>query len=96
MMTTLKQKEMVIENQLIEKEKEIQLENIKSTGKPENIINKILEGKMKKFYSEVTLFNQNYILDNGKTVKNILDKFSSNNLNFKIISYSLFVLGAEW
>ena len=49
-----------LDKKLVEKEKEIQKETIISSGKPNNIINKILEGKMKKFYSEVTLFNQSY------------------------------------
>ena len=62
-----------LDKKLIEREKEIQLESIKLSGKPNNIIDKILEGKMKKFYSEVCLLNQNYILDNEKTVKNIID-----------------------
>ena len=83
-----------LDKKLIEKEKEILKETIKSSGKPEDIINKILEGKMKKFYSEVTLFNQNYIFDTDKTVKNILDEYSSNKINFKIISHTLFLLGA--
>ena len=51
---------------LIEKEKEIQFATIKSSGKPNNIIEKILSGKMNKFYSEMTLLNQSYILDTDK------------------------------
>lgn len=73
---------------LIEKEKEIQLDLIKSSGKPEHIIEKILEGKMKKFYSESTLLNQNYILDPDLTVDKFINEFSKNN-NFEIINYNL-------
>jgi len=83
-----------LEDKLIEKEKEIQLENIKFSGKPDNIIDKILEGKMKKFFSEVTLLNQKYILDEDKTIRQAIMEFNSKNGNFKIIDYSLFVLGA--
>ena len=83
-----------LEDKLIEKEKEIQLENIKSSGKPDNIIDKILEGKMKKFFSEVTLLNQKYILDEDKTIRKVIMDFNSKYGNFKIIDYSLFVLGA--
>ena len=61
-----------LESSLIEKEKEIQLENIKSSGKPDSIIEKILEGKMNKFYSEVTFFNQVYILENNKTIRDVI------------------------
>ena len=73
---------------LIEKEKDIQLDLIKSSGKPENIIEKILEGKMKKFYSESTLLNQNYILDPDLTVDKVINEFSKKN-NFEIINYNL-------
>ena len=76
---------------LVEKEKTIQLETIKSSGKPENIIEKILEGKMKKFYSESTFLNQKYILDPDKTVSEALVEFSKKN-KFKILDYRLLVL----
>ncbi len=72
----------------IEKEREIQLDLIKSSGKPDNIIEKILEGKMNKFYSESTLLNQNYILDPDLTVDKVISEFSKKN-NFEIINYNL-------
>ena len=49
---------------------------------------------MKKFFSEVTLLNQKYILDDKKTVKDIITEFKSKNGHFKIIDFSLFVLGS--
>jgi len=78
---------------LIEKERDVQLATIKSSGKPENIIEKILEGKMKKYFSEITLLNQSYIFDTDMDVRKAVADFSSNNI-FKIISYELFVLGS--
>ena len=80
-----------LDKELIEKEKEIQLETIKSSGKPENIIEKILEGKMKKFYSESTFLNQKYILDPERTVSETLNEFSKKN-KFEILDYRLLVL----
>ena len=80
-----------LDDELIKKEKEIQLETIKSSGKPENIIEKILEGKMKKFYSESTFLNQKYILDPDKSVSEVLNEFSKKN-NFEILEYKLLVL----
>ena len=73
---------------LIEKEREIQLDLIKSSGKPESIIEKILDGKMNKFYSESTLLNQNYILDPDLTVEKVINEFSKKN-HFEIINYNL-------
>ena len=78
---------------LIKKEREIQIETIKSSGKPNNILEKILEGKMKKFYSDSVLLEQPYILDLDKTVKQIITEFSKRN-NFEIIDYKLIILNS--
>ena len=66
-------------SELIESEKKIQEEMIKDSGKPSNVMEKILEGKMKKFFSEVTLLNQNYVIDTDKTVKEAISDFNSSN-----------------
>ena len=62
-----------LEQTIIDKELNIQKELIASSGKPENVIDKILEGKMKKFYSEVTLLNQSFVLDPDKSVKEVIN-----------------------
>ncbi len=80
-----------LEKNFVEKEKNIQKELILSSGKPENIVEKILEGKMKKFYSEVTLLNQNYILDQDKTVKMAIQELPE-SYNFKINSFKIISL----
>ena len=64
--------ENTLDEKIISKELNIQKELISSSGKPENVIEKILEGKMKKFYSEITLLNQNFVMDPDKTVKHII------------------------
>lgn len=56
----------------VNKEKEIYAEQLKKEGKPENMIEKILEGKINKYYEEVCLVNQEFIKDDGKKVKDIL------------------------
>ncbi len=75
-----------LDKTVVENEKNIQRELIFSSGKPSNIVDKILDGKMNKFYSEVTLLNQKYIIDQEKTVKDIVSEYSK-NYNFKIISF---------
>ena len=79
-----------LDKDLIKNEEKIQKELILNSGKPSNIVDKILQGKMKKFYSEVTLLNQVYILDQDKTVKQIIEKNSESN--FKLISFELISL----
>jgi len=56
----------------IAKEKEIYKELLIKEGKPENMVDKIVEGKMSKYYSEVCLTEQEYIKDDKKKVKDIL------------------------
>ena len=79
-----------LDKNIIDKEEKIQRELILNSGKPSNIVDKILNGKMNKFYSEVTLLNQTYILDQDKTVRNIIEENS--NSNFKLNSFKLISL----
>ena len=80
-----------LEKNFVEKEKNIQKELILNSGKPANIVDKILEGKMNKFYSEVTLLNQNFILDQDKTVRMVIQELPE-NYNFKINSFKIISL----
>ncbi len=79
-----------LDKEFISKEEKIQKDLILNSGKPSNIADKILEGKMKKFYSEITLLNQSYILDQDQTVRKIIDQYSK--FDFKIISFELISL----
>lgn len=56
----------------INKEKEIYREQLAKEGKPENIMEKIIEGKINKYYEEVCLLKQEYIKDDKKKVEDIL------------------------
>ena len=80
-----------LDQNLIAKEENIQKELILSSGKPKNIVDKILDGKMKKFYSEVTLLNQTYILDQEKTVKTFISEYE-NKFDFKLKSFDIISL----
>jgi len=76
---------------LIEREKNVQRESIVSSGKPKNIVEKILEGKMNKFYSEVTLFNQSYILNPDQTVREVINELSK-DYSYSLISFNLILV----
>ncbi len=72
----------------IEKEKEIYREQLKNEGKPENVIAKIIEGKLNKFYSEVCLLKQPFIKDDEITVEQLIkQKGSSGGGDIKIIRF---------
>ncbi len=76
-----------LDKNLVINEEKIQKELILNSGKPSNIADKILEGKMKKYFSEVTLLNQSYILDQDKTVRDIINQHSKYEYN--LISFDL-------
>ena len=56
----------------IASEMEIGREQARLDGKPDNMIEKIAEGKLNKFFKEATLLNQEFIKDNKKTIKQYL------------------------
>ena len=58
--------------EIIEKEKEIYREQLKESGKPGQVIDKIIEGKLKKFYTEVCLIRQNFFKDDKKTIEELI------------------------
>ena len=83
-----------LDNSFIEKEREIYTSQLKASGKPENIIDKIVDGKVKKYLSEVTLINQNWVLEPSLTLAQVLKDFNSNNNDdLSIIDFKLLILG---
>lgn len=63
--------------EIIAKEKEIFAEALKAEGKPENIIEKIIEGKLASYYAEVCLLNQPYFREPKETVQDLLNQIIS-------------------
>lgn len=53
---------------IVEKEKSVLTEQARESGKPENVIEKMIEGRMKKFFAEVTLLNQSFVINPDLTV----------------------------
>ncbi len=59
---------------ILEKEKEILKDQALKTGKPEKVIEKIVEGKLAKFYSERCLIDQPFVKDQDKSMKRLLEE----------------------
>ncbi|HIJ58930.1 MAG TPA: translation elongation factor Ts [Deltaproteobacteria bacterium] len=59
---------------VLEKEKEIYASQAKSSGKPEKIIEKIVEGKLKKFFSEACLLEQPFVKNPDITIQDLLNE----------------------
>ena len=80
----------------IEKEIEIYKEVSRKEGKPENILDKIANGKLNKFYQESVLTEQVYIKDNTKTVGDLIKDFNTkHNSEVNISLFHRFHLGDE-
>ena len=60
--------------EVIEKEKEIAKEQAKNEGKPDNILDKIIEGRVAKFYEEAVLLNQPYVKDPNKKIGDLISE----------------------
>jgi elongation factor Ts len=85
-----------VPKELIEKEIEIYKEVSRKEGKPEQILDKIAQGKLNKYYQENCLIEQAYIKDNSKSVGDLLKEFNTqNNSNVKIHHFRRFHLGDE-
>ena len=54
---------------VVEKERQVQIDIARESGKPEQVIEKMIEGRMKKFLSEVTLLGQNFVVNPDLTVE---------------------------
>jgi len=76
---------------IIDREMSIQKELIADSGKPDNVVEKILEGKMKKFFSEITLMNQSFVLDPDKIVKEVIDTYTESH-SYELLKFNLVTL----
>ncbi len=80
----------------IEKEKEIYKEIAKKEGKPENILERIAEGKLNKFFSEVCLLEQVFVKDNSKTVGELIKEYNkAHNTEVKLTEFYRFHVADE-
>ncbi|AJE99754.1 translation elongation factor Ts [Pandoraea apista] len=74
--------------ELIEKERKVAAEKAAESGKPAEIVAKMVEGSVQKFLKEVSLFNQAYVKDDKSTVEQML---KANNTSVK--GFTMFVVG---
>ena len=83
-----------IDEAMIAKEKEIYADQAKSSGKPDNIIEKMVEGRMNKFFQENCLMEQVYIKNSDKKVVDIMtETIATLGENITISRYTRFAVG---
>ena len=83
-----------IDESIVVREKNIFMEQAKSQGKPDNIIEKMVEGRINKFYQESCLMDQTYIKDPDKKVYDLItETISTLGENISINRYIRFAIG---
>ena len=79
---------------VVAKEKEIYTDQAKSSGKPDNIIEKMVEGRLSKFYQENCLMEQAYIKDSDKKVVDLMtETIATLGENITISQFTRFAVG---
>jgi elongation factor Ts len=79
---------------LVERERGVYLEQVKNEGKPEKMWDKIVEGKLNKFYKESTLLEQPFVKDPDKTVKELITEVAAKTgENIVVRRFVRFALG---
>ncbi len=83
-----------IPSEIIEREKGIYLSQAKDSGKPEKIIEKIVEGKMNRFFAEASLLEQQYVKNPDITIEDLLNELiAKTGENIVINRFVRFQLG---
>jgi len=78
----------------LEKERSILSEQARASGKPENIIDKMVEGRLRKYYEEVVLLEQPFVMDPDNKVGKAVEKFASDiGKPIKIKAFARYALG---
>ena len=80
--------------EVVEKEKEIMRVKAKESGKPDNIIEKIVEGQVNKFYGEVCLLEQAYVIDPDRKINQVVSALAKEiGADVTLSRYARFQLG---
>jgi len=77
----------------LSRESEILKEQARASGKPESIIDKMIEGRIRKYYEEVVLLEQLFVMDDKVKIKDLVAKFAKENGETKISGFKLYILG---
>ena len=85
-----------ISSDIIEREKEIYADQASQSGKPDNIIDKMIEGRMNKFYQDNVLLEQAFVKDPDKNVQDIItDTIAKLGENIVVARFVRFQLGEQ-
>jgi elongation factor Ts len=83
-----------LDSELIEREKHVQAEKARESGKPEAIIEKMMEGRMRKYYEEVVLLSQTFVIDGERKVSEVIaDSAKELGVDIVVTDFARYALG---
>lgn len=83
-----------LDPEAIERERQVLIDQAKESGRPDNIIEKMVEGRLRKFYEEVCLLEQTFVIDGESKVSKVLeDAGKAVGGDVKVTGFALYVLG---
>ena len=83
-----------VDPSIIDRERKILIEQAKDSGKPDNIIEKMVEGRISKFFSEITLLDQTWVMDGESKVSKVIENIEKEiSCNIVIKDFKYFILG---
>lgn len=83
-----------LDQQVVERERAVLIEQARESGKPDNIIEKMIEGRIRKFYEEVVLLSQAWVMDPEITVQKAIDAAAKDiGAPVKVTGFVRFLLG---
>ena len=83
-----------LDPQIVEREREVLIDQAMASGKPKEIAEKMVQGRMNKFYQEVVLNEQVFVVDGETKIKDLIKKLSSDiNHDVKIKGFKILKLG---
>jgi len=86
----------LVSQNIIDREKEIYADQAKSSGKPENIVEKMVEGRLNKFFQEGCLMEQNFIKNPDKKLQDIItETIATLGENISVNRYVRFAIGED-
>ena len=81
---------------IVQRERAVLEEQARASGKPENIIEKMVEGRLRKFYEEVALLDQIFVVDGENKVRTVVDNLSNElGAEIKVAGFHRFQLGEQ-
>lgn len=83
-----------LDQEVVERERAVYMDQAKDSGKPENIVEKMVEGRIQKYYKEVVLLSQVFVIDGENTVEQAAKNAEASvGAPIKIAAFERFVLG---